>query len=152
MNTYRLFPFKPFIGTGLFLLALLLGATTLSAAESKLDVQLVWGSNGEESPNPNHKPLDASLAKKLGMFKWKKYYQVTRKELVLVDHAPQKVRLSPQCLIEVKHLEGPRYEINVFGEGKHVRKITEKITKHDSLAIAGDDKNDCAWFILIREL
>ena len=37
-------------------------------------------------------------------------------------------------------------------EGKHVRKITEKITKQDSLVIAGDDKNDCAWFILIREI
>ncbi|MEO7299396.1 MAG: hypothetical protein ABI042_12575 [Verrucomicrobiota bacterium] len=152
MKTNRLFPFTPFVGTGLFILVLLLGAAKISAAESKLDVQLVWGSNGESSPDPNLKPLDASLAKKLGMFKWKKYYQVNRKELVLVDHALQKIRLSPQCQIEVKHLDGSRYEINVFGEGKHVQKITERITSHNPLAIAGDDKNDCAWFILIREL
>ncbi len=126
-------------------------AAQVSAADPKVEVQLVWGTNGESPHDASHKALEAPLAKKLGMFKWKKYFTVNRQEVSLPANTPQKIRLSPQCEITVNHLGGQRYEINVFGEGKHVRKITEKITKQDSLVIAGDDKNDCAWFILIRE-
>ena len=137
---------------GLFFLICFVGLTRAAAADPKLEVQLVWGTNGESSPDKNHKALDPALAKKLGMFKWKKYFTVNREEISLTPHGAQKIRLSPQCEVEIKQIEGPRYEINVFGKGKHVRKIIEKITKEDSLVIAGDDKNDCAWIILIREI
>ena len=150
MINLRISSVNPVIWLSCFLLMAFMGASRLIAADSKLEVQLVWGTN-DDSSNPEYKPLEAPLAKKLGMFKWKNYFTVTRKEISLSANTPNKVRLSPKCEIEVKHLDGPRYEINVFGQGKHVRKITEKITKQDSLVIAGDDKNDCAWFILIRE-
>ncbi len=135
----------------IFLSVLLSGTAQLAAAESKLEVQLVWGTNGEASADAKHQPLDPSLSKKLKMFKWKKYFRVNEKE-IQTSAAPQKIRLSPQCEIEVKRMPDSRYQIDVFGEGKHIRKITEKITRQDSLVIAGDDKNDCAWFILIREI
>lgn len=150
MNKFRI-SLKSATWFGCFLLLTSFGASDIRAADPKLDVQLVWGTNDDSSSNPDHKPLDTPLVKKLGMFKWKNYFTVNRKEVSLSANAPQKIRLSPKCEIEVKHVGGPRYEINVFGQGKHVRKITEKITKQDSLVIAGDDKNDCAWFILIRE-
>jgi hypothetical protein len=128
-----------------------IGVAKLSA-DSKLEIRLIWGTDAESSPNPKHTLLEAPLAKKLGMFKWKRYFTVNRKEVSLDDQKAQKVRLSQQCEVEVKHLSDHRYEINIYGKGKHVRKITEKITHQDSLAIAGDAKNDSAWFILIREL
>ncbi len=139
---------KAFTWLSCFVLMASAGATQVSAADSKLEVHLVWGTNDEGTSK--HKSLEPLLAKKLGMFKWKKYYTVNRKEIAL-DQDPQKISLSKKCDIKVKQLDEHRYEINVYGEGKHVRKITEKITKEDSLVIAGDDKNDCAWFILIRE-
>jgi hypothetical protein len=151
MSKFRISLANPIIWLGCFLLMTSVGASKLSAADPKLEVQLVWGTNDDSSSNPEHKPLEAPLAKKLGMFKWKNYFTVNRKDVALSGNVAQKVRLSPKCEIQIKHLDGPRYEINVFGQGKHVRKITEKITKQDSLVIAGDDKNDCAWFILIRE-
>lgn len=148
-------PFKissTFAWIGCLFLMVSANATQVQAADRKLEIHLVWGTNTETSPDANHKALEASLAKKLGMFKWKKYYTVNRQEVSLDDRTPQKIRLSPQSEIELKNLNGQRYEINVYGEGKHVRKITEKITREDSLVIAGDDKNDCGWFILIREI
>ena len=120
------------------------------AADGKLEIQLVWGTNGETSPDATHKPLEESLAKKLSMFKWKKFFVVNRQE-VPVSESVQKVRLSDQSEIDIKSLGGSRYEINVFGKGKHVLKKTGRITKGGPFVIAGDDKNDCAWFILIRE-
>ncbi|MEO6183204.1 MAG: hypothetical protein ABIP71_08940 [Verrucomicrobiota bacterium] len=127
------------------------GATIATAAETKLEVQLVWGTNDETSPDAKHKPLEEALAKKLGMFKWKKYFVVNR-QLIPVSSTAKKVQLSEKCEIEIKNIEGSRYEINVFGKGKHVLKKTGKITNGPPFVIAGDDKNDCAWFILIREI
>jgi hypothetical protein len=151
MSNFQTSLMKPVLWLGCFLLMISAGAAQLAAADSKVEVRLVWGTNDDSSSNPNHKPLEAPLVKKLGMFKWKNYFTVNRKEVSLSSDAAQKVQLSSKSEIEIKHLAGSRYEINVYGQGKHVRKITEKITKQDSLVIAGDDKNDCGWFILIRE-
>lgn len=143
---------KPLSLIGCLLVMTFAGEAKVSAANSTLEAQLVWGTNADSSSDPKHKPLEESLAKKLKMFKWKNYFMVKRQEIPLSGHTPKKVRLSKRCEIEAKHLSGDRYEINVYGEGKHVRKIIEKITKEDSLVVAGDDKNDCGWFILIREI
>ena len=151
MKTFQVSIIRPLTWFGLFLMAFG-GTVNAAAADSKLEIQLVWGTNDDSSSDPKHKPLEVSLAKKLGMFKWKKYFTVNQREVSLVPQTAQKIKLSARCEIEIKQLEGQRYQINVYGEGKHLKKITEKITKQDALTIAGDDKNDCGWFILIREI
>jgi len=150
MISLRLSPvrFLGWFGCWLFLVSA--DATRVAAAEDKLDIQLVWGTNGESPKDATYKPLDEALVKKLSMFKWKKYFVVNRQDISL-SSAVQKVRLSEQCEIDIKKVESARYEINVFGKGKHVLKKTGKITKGGPFVIAGDDDNDCAWFILIRE-
>ena len=150
MNYLQFSPAKFFGWFGCLLLLTFTGATKSAAAAPKLEVQLVWGTNDEASPDVKHKPLEESLAKKLGMFKWKKYFVVNRQDVPATSIA-QKIKLSEQCEIEIKNIEDSRYEINVFGKGKHVLKKTGKITRGAPFVIAGDDKNDCAWFILIRE-
>jgi hypothetical protein len=152
MNAFRFSLAKPLVWLGCLLVIGMAGETKVFAASSTLEVRLVWGTNDDSSSDPKHKPLEAPLAKKLGMFKWKNYFTVNRQKLPLSGDVAKKIRLSKRCEIKVQHLDGSRYEINVFGQGKHVRKIIEKITKEDSLVIAGDDKNDCGWFILIREI
>ena len=127
-------------------------APLAQAAEPKLEVQLVWGTNDPGSPNADHKPLDSVTAKKLRIFKWKNYFTVNREIVSLPHRVPRKLRLSDQCEIELKNLGNQRYEVDIWGEGKHVKKIKEKVTKEDLLTIAGDDKNDCAWFILVKEV
>ena len=127
-------------------------ANSAGAEEIKLEIQLVWGTNDEKSSSPDHKALDPAIAKKLKMFKWKNYFVVSRQEVVVPNRASKKIKLSSKCYIEVKELEGPRIEVNVYGEDRHVKKITEGLAKQGMLTIAGDDKNDCAWFIIIRQL
>ena len=151
MNNSSIILSRPLAWLCVFFLLSSVGATSVLAADPKLEVLLIWGTHGETSPDEKHKPLDEDLVKKLKMFKWKKYFTVNRLEVTPNSRSSQKIRLSPHSEVAVKALDGSRYEINVYGKGKHVRKITEKITKQDSLVIAGDDKNDCAWFILIRE-
>ena len=47
------------------------------AADLKLEARLIWGTNDETSPNPDHKPVDAKTTGMLSKaFKWKKYFLV----------------------------------------------------------------------------
>lgn len=150
MMTRSLLWFKPVSWICAF--ALFVSVGNIRAADIKLEIQLVWGTNAEGSPNANHTPVEPAVAKKLSMFKWKNYFRVSRQEVTVPSRSTKKIALSEKCEIEIKELEGPRIEVNVYGKGKHVKKITESISKQNSLTIAGDDKNDCAWFIIIKEL
>ncbi len=121
------------------------------AAELKLDVRLVWGTNDEKSPNPGHKPADAKTTAKLAKaFKWKTYFLVSSHNVDVPDKAAKKVKLSDQSEVEVREVEAGKIEVKVFGKGKLVRTITEKLSKDGTVVIAGDDKNESAWFILIK--
>src|SRR5262245_34535068 len=129
--------------------------------DRKLEFQLVWGT-AEPSAIANLKPLDVPTTKKLGMFKWKHYYVVTNvTATVALNREPAKevdektipkIRLSDKCEIQVRDVGSPRIEVIVWGKGKKIKKITDKVTKQDSLTIAGDAENDCGWFILIKEI
>lgn len=122
-----------------------------SASDLKLEIRLIWGTNDETSPNPDHKPVDSKTTGTLSKaFKWKKYFLVNSEKVDVASRATKKVKLSDHSSVEVRELEGDKIEINVIGKGKVVRKITEPLTKDGTMVIAGEDKNDCAWFIVIK--
>ena len=67
MSFFRLLPARWLGLCGCLLLLVFTDATNAVAEEGKLEVQLVWGTNGEPPSGSNYKPLDESLAKKLGL-------------------------------------------------------------------------------------
>ncbi|MEP6663561.1 MAG: hypothetical protein ABJC04_07840, partial [Verrucomicrobiota bacterium] len=69
MNTFQHSLTRPLALLSFFLMAFS-GTANAVAADSKLEIQLVWGTDQEAAPDAKHKPLDPVLAKKLGMFKW----------------------------------------------------------------------------------
>jgi hypothetical protein len=139
----------------LFLAGLLLFSTVLdsSAAELKLEAKLIWATDEEKSPDPEHKPVDAATAEKLRkVFKWKNYFVVNRVVKVVPSRGSNRFDLSKQCSVEIRELEGPKVEVKLIGKGKEVHKTTKTLTKGESFTYAGDDKNDSAWFVIITEL
>src|SRR5262245_39259088 len=80
----------------LFALAVLCAGPAVHAGEMKLEAQLVWATNDKESPNPKHKPVEASLVKKLQAlpFKWNNYFEVNRQSFALPAKGNQKVPIS----------------------------------------------------------
>jgi hypothetical protein len=126
-------------------------AGTALASDLNLEVRLVWGTNDEKSPNPDHKPVDAKITGMLSKaFKWKKYFLVNSEKVDVASRATKKVKLSDDSQVEIRELEGDNIEIHVYGKGKLVRKIKEPLSKDGTVVIAGEDKNDCAWFIIVR--
>ncbi|MEW6305308.1 MAG: hypothetical protein AB1705_17670 [Verrucomicrobiota bacterium] len=118
-----------------------------------LEVRLIWGANEPQSPDPKHKALDSVLTKWLSnKLKWKYYFEVNRQTPSIPVNASKSVSLSAKCRVDVKNLGGSRIEVNLFGDGKHVRKEVQVLKDGNWLILAGDDKNDTAWFVVIKKL
>lgn len=137
----------------LMVLALIGSLVTAQAAELKLEIVLIWGSNEAKSPDPKHKPLTGEMAKRLAkVFKWKHYFEVNKIHETIPNRGSKKIRVSPKCDIEIKELEGDSVEVKLYGEGKLINKSVKKLSKGEYFVLAGDDKDETAWFITITLL
>ena len=118
--------------------------------ELKFAVQLIWGTNEEKPPGKDLKEVDPRITEALkGIFKWKNYFEVTRKNLAVASKAMQRVKLSDKCEVEVQNLGNSSVQIKLLGEGKCVHTRKESITPGKVIAFAGEDKNDTVWFVVL---
>lgn len=116
-----------------------------------LQAQLVWATEGEKPSEKDYKQVDAVTRNKLrGVFRWREYYEIARKEFTVLAKEISRVRLSPKCEIEVERLARETFEVKLFGEGRMVVKKRQSLKPAELLVLAGDDKNDTAWFVVIR--
>ncbi len=139
--------------SGLIFLLCAISAIPLQAAELKIEARLIWGTNDDKVSDPKVKPVDKATAEKFRkIFQWKNYYEVNREVAIVPSRQNKKITLSPQCVLDIKELEGPKVEVTLIGEEKAVNKTTYPLSKGESFTIAGDCKNGSAWFILITEL
>lgn len=141
----------------LALTALLAGQSVSQAATqplpAKFEARLLWGTNDEKSPNPDHKKVDAALAKKLkGIpFKWNNFFEVNRQTFPVTTNYTRVV-MSKQCSIDVKDTGEGRIKVKMLGEGKEVSRIEKSLPKGETLIISGDTKNESAWLIVIKRV
>ena len=123
------------------------------AADLKLEAQLIWGTNDRKSPDPKHKPVEADVANKLKNlpFKWSSYFEVNRKQFAVTLTEAQRVRMSDECEIAVKQVGDGQVELILFGKGKHVGKINQRLPKGELLVMGGNAPNFTAWFVVLKQ-
>jgi len=144
---------KSFIPLLLVLLLVLAMPARTQAAELKLEVKLIWGTNDPKSPDPTHKLVDDPTAGKLRkVFKWKNYFLINRQAATIPSRSTRQIELSPKCTIEITELQGPSVEVTLIGEGNRVNKTTRHLSKGECFTIGGEDKNGSAWFVIVTEL
>ncbi len=142
-----------FVRAGAILAIGLVSSLQVQAAELKIESRLIWGTNHEKVSDPKCKPLDGATEAKLKkVFTWKKYFEVNRTTVTIPSRTTKKIKMSPQCTIDIREMEGPNVEVTLIGEGKPVNKTTYPLKKNESVTIAGDLKDGSAWFVLITEL
>jgi hypothetical protein len=140
------------------------------AAGIELDIQLIWGT--DEKPDLNApgaegvpeggreegrigelKPVDPALSSSLKkIFKWQEYYLIKREVVAVAARQPVRVRLSEHCEVVVWALPGERVEVKLFGRGKLVNRTVKSLEPGQIITIAGDDKNETAWFVVIQRV
>ena len=137
-------------------LALVMACLTVARAaappgELSLQARLLWGTDtGKPKGQEQLKELDAATRQKLkGVFKWKDYYEVERQDFRVLPASKKRIRLSPKCEVEVENQGDAQVAVNLYGEGKLVVKKRQVIKQGELLVLAGDDKNDTAWFVIL---
>ncbi len=128
--------------------------TAAVAADSKLEAQLVWGTNDKDSPNPNHKPVDAKVRERLQQLplKFTNYFLVNQKTFTLPATGSQRVQLSHKCDIEVKKQSEDEVEVSVIGKGAQVVKRRQPLPKGEMLVVGGNAPNSTAWLVIVKKL
>jgi hypothetical protein len=128
----------------------------LYAAETpgtRVEVILVWATHVAKTNDASLKELEPQLTKKLRKtYKWDLYYEVRRKEATVSRKDLTKVPISEKCELDIKHLGEERFEVNLIGKGKAVHRTVDSLAQGHIIILGGDDKNDTAWLVLIREL
>ena len=140
-----------FLAFGFWLLATF--GVRVHAGEIKLEAQLIWGTNDEKSPNPNHKSVDPKVAKKLKKlpFKWQYYFEVNRKQFSVAQGETKKIVLSKDCEIKVRNAGNNSVELQIFGKGESVGKISQALPKDELLVTGGNAANFTSWFVVLQQ-
>jgi hypothetical protein len=133
-----------------------LGGGCGHAATMTLEVQLLWGTDAAQSPNPGHKPVEPDVKKKLDELplKWPHWYEVNRKRFKVPPRVPEpvKVPLSEKCAIEVKNLGEANVEVGLFGKGNQVVRRIQKLPKGELVVFGGKAPNATAWLVVLKRL
>ena len=136
---------------------LLVGAVAQRAsagdATMKLEVQLVWGTTESTSPDPNHRPVEADVEKKLKrLFRWSNYFEVSRKTFTVPITGTTNVAVSEKFALEVRRLTRSAVEVGCIGKGKPVERRILALTKDKPLIYGGDAPGATSWFVILKRL
>jgi len=129
-------------------------ATTVHAGDMKLEALLIWGTNEQKSPDPNHKPVGPALKKRLQdlPLKWTNYFEVNSVRFDVPPSSAKKVPLSSKCEIDVKNQGHDKIEVAVFGKSKQVATRNQALPKNGTLILGGDSPGTNCWLAVIRRL
>ena len=130
------------------------GESRLQAATVKLQVQLLWGTNDDRSPDPKHKPVEADVREKLKELplKWSHYFEVNRSDFELPPSAAIRVPLSEKCEVEVRSMGGSKVEVVLYGKGKETLRRTQALPKGEMLLLGGNAPNATAWLVVLKRI
>ena len=125
------------------------------SAAMKLEVQLLWGTNDDQSPDKNHQPVDADIKKRLKNLplKWSNYFLVTRKRFEVGPQDTKKEPISEKCAIEVKNLGNGSLEVTQYGKtGQQLWKGIQELPKGQVLFLGGNAPNATSWLVLLKRI
>jgi hypothetical protein len=123
--------------------------------QAKFEVQLIWGTNDKQSPNPAHKAVEPEIRKKLSELplKWENYFEVKRKQFSVPRDGKSKEPLSEKCSIEVKDIEGKKVEVTLFGKkGDAVWERKQPLPQGEILVLGGNAPDKTSWLVTLKRL
>lgn len=123
--------------------------------QDKMDLRaiLVWGTNDDAEKHPKLKSIPTSLQKRLSkVFKWKTYLEIRRKHATIRSEQECALAMSKECQVKVARVDENRVRLRLYGKGKLVVDREQSLKPGSTTVLAGDDKNDTAWFVIISRV
>jgi hypothetical protein len=132
-------------------LSLLIAMMSARAADMKLEAKLIWGSNDPTNKVQHTVIKDPKLSSDLHrIFKWDNYYEINTKQIAVAPNKTEILQMSEKCKLELKNLGSNWLEVNCIGKGKQVSKGKHSLAPGKWFTLAGNDKNNTAWFVVMR--
>jgi len=134
---------------------MVLNGAAVWAGDLKLEAQLVWGTNDKKAPNPNIKPVEEEVQKKLAELplRWTNFFEINRKTFDVERGKSGKTSLSEKCAVEVKSLEGKKIEVAWYSKkGNLVGKQTQPLCRGEMLVLGGNAPNSTCWLLTLKRL
>lgn len=134
-------------------LLLLLAVPYLAPGAEKSEVtfylQLIRGTDDGKLPSPDARPAGPEVSRRLQMFKWRNYWEMSRRTVVLEAGGKCRRRMSPVREVEIA-LSAPReMTVCIYADGKLTRRRRQPLDT--PFYIAGGDKGATqCWFIVVR--
>src|SRR5260221_14720002 len=83
--------------------------------------------------------------------KWEHYWQTGCKELAALSGKPTRVRLSPDCEVEIELISPEFRETRIYGKGVLVTRARRKIHCRTMAIHGGAIETGGSWFVVVRE-
>jgi hypothetical protein len=132
---------------------MLLTLPFLAAGAEKSSVtfylQLIRGTDDDKPPAPEARPVGPQISRRLQMFKWKNYWEITRKAVVLEAGAKTRQRMSPQREVQIELSAQREMTVCIYADGKLTRRRKQSLDTPFFIA-GGDNDATQAWFIVVR--
>jgi hypothetical protein len=121
---------------------------------AKIEIQLLWGSDLEKSPEKSHKPVEPDVAKVLHSLplKFKHYFLVNRNLVELGIGETKKVQISEKCEVELKNLDNLKFQSTFFGKGKQTAQRTQELPLYEMLIHGGNAPGSNAWLVVLKRI
>ena len=144
------------IGTVFLIVFVLTAFAALSApaAPMKIEVQLIWGTTNQVSPNAEHKAIGPELKKKLQdlPLKWTNYFMVKKMTLAVPRGQATNVAMSEKCSIGIKDLGKTMLEISFVGKNKPLEKRTQSLPRGEVFIYSGNAPGTNDWLVVLKRL
>ncbi len=113
-------------------------------------IQLIQGGDAEQPATPGSKPIGPKLNKQLqSIFRWKNYWEVSRKQVDLGAAKKIKTRLDKDREIEIDLTTDGKRKVVCYEHGKATSSMTNPVGEAMTV-IGGDVDPKNVWFIIVR--
>lgn len=156
-------PCRALAGLLIGLTLALTGGVDLQAEDSAKDpavvlqAQLIWGTDSANPDNAKCRDVGPDLRRRLSrVFKWKHYYEMRRKQVVVRRGKTTRVEMSGKCVLKFSLADPQTVEVRLIGEGRWTKTMRQPVKAFENgeiLVLAGDTKDavDDAWFVVIAK-
>lgn len=115
-------------------------------------VVLIRAEDQQNAAGPILKPVSRDVAGQLAaVFHWQQYWEASRQHLAMQGAQSARVRLSPECEVEIEYLSPALRETRIYVNGVLATRSRRHV-RASSPAIDGASMDaDGAWFVLVRD-
>jgi len=112
-------------------------------------LQLIRGTEDDKPPAPEARLAGTEVSRRLQMFKWKNYWEMAHRTVVLEEGGKTRQRMSPKREVEIQLSASHEVTFCIYTDGKLTRRRKQSLDT--PFYIAGGDKDATeSWFIVVR--